>query len=93
MERTLVAKILDDVSGVSKGDEGYELPKEHHAALFIGVDGASTVLADLVRVKLHDDFVEAEAKDRTIHAVSYDAVRIVSVRRPRDKKDNPRTGF
>ncbi len=91
MDRSLLAKILDSAPGVQKADGGYGLADEHRASIYLGRGGQATILGDIVRVALHDDHLEAEAKDRTIHYVGYDTLLGVSIRRPRE--DGPRTGF
>ena len=92
MERTLIAEILDSTESVSKGDAGYEVADEHRASLYLGRSGGTTVLADLVRIRLHDEYVEAEAKDRTVHCVLYEPIFGLAIKRPRSEQGN-RTGF
>lgn len=90
MDRTLLQRILES-AGAKKSDKGYLLPDEHRGSIYLGGGGQATALADLLRIALHDGHVEAEAKDRTLHFVRYEAILAVSVRRPRE--DVPRTGF
>ena len=91
MDRTLIDEILGGTPGIEKGDAGYEAADDHLVAMYLGGRGATTVLADLVRVRLHDTHLEAEAKDRTLHFVTYEPILGFAVRRPRE--DGPRTGF
>ncbi len=90
MDRTLLQRILES-AGAKKSDKGFLLADEHRASIYLGRGGQATMLADLVRIDLHEDHVGAEAKDRTLHFVLYEPILGVSVRRPRE--DVPRTGF
>lgn len=92
MDRTLLQQILDATPGLQKTDEGYVAADEHRASIYLGRTGQATLLADLVRIQLHDAHVEAEAKDRTLHFVVYEPITAISLRRPREG-DGPRTGF
>ncbi len=92
MERSLLEKILDATETAEKGDSGYQVADEHRASLYIGATGATTILGDLVRIQLHDEYIECEAKDRTVHCVQYEPVFGVSLRRPREQQGQ-RTGF
>lgn len=91
MERTLLQQILQSAPGVQKTDGGFLIADEHRASIYLGQGGQATLLADLVRVTLHPEYLEAEAKDRTLHFVRYEPVIGLSLRRPR--ADVPRTGF
>jgi hypothetical protein len=91
MDRELLDTILKGISGLEKSDSGYETAGEHRASIYLAGGGATTVLSDLVRLQLHHTHLEAEAKDRTLHFVTYEPILGVSVRRPRE--DAPRTGF
>jgi hypothetical protein len=91
MDATLLENILQSSPGMKKTDSGYIVADEHRVSIYLGHGGSATVLADLVRIELHKDFVEAEAKDRTLHCLPYEPVLIVSLRRPRE--DVSRTGF
>lgn len=91
MDRTLIDGILAGTSGIEKKDAGYEAADDHLVAVYLGGRGGTSVLADIVRLKLHDTHVEAEAKDRTLHFVTYEPILGLSIRRPRE--DGPRTGF
>lgn len=101
MDRKLLQMILDETAGVNaepaaKGDsssKSYALEEEHRASLYLGGANTTTVLADIVRLSLRPEYIEAEAKDRTLHCVLYEPVFGLSVRRPRTEKDGPRTGF
>lgn len=90
MDRTLLQQILES-TGAKKSDKGYLLADEHRGSIYLGRGGQATMLADLVRIALHEQHVEAEAKDRTLHFVEYEPIMGLSVRRPRE--DVPRTGF
>ncbi len=90
MDRTHLAQILDSAPGVQKADGGYVLADEHRASIYLG-RGQATIIADVVRLALHEAHIEAEAKDRTLYYVSYEPVMGVAIRRPR--QDGPRTGF
>lgn len=92
MERSLIAKILDAAESTKKSSSGYAVADEHRASLYLGGAGGTTVLNDLVRIRLHEDHVEAEAKDRTVHFVLYDPIFGVALRRPREEQGQ-RTGF
>lgn len=91
MDRTLIDGILGGTSGIEKEDTGYAAATDHLVSIYLGGRGPTTVLTDIVRVKLHDAYVEAEAKDRTLHFVTYEPILGFSIRRPRE--DGPRTGF
>lgn len=91
MERTQLQQILESAPGLQKTAEGYVAADEHRASIYLGQGGQATLLADLVRFTLRDDYLEAEAKDRTLHFVRYEPVIGLSLRRPR--QDVPRTGF
>ena len=93
MERTTIQQILEAAPGVESGDEGFSVADEHLASIYLGGKGAATVLSELVRIKLSDDWIEAEQKDRTLHFVAYEPVLAVSLRRPRDPDRKARTGF
>lgn len=90
MDRTLLQRILES-TGAKESDKGYLLADEHRATIYLGRGGPANMLADLVRIALHDEHVEAEAKDRTLHFVEYEPILGLTVRRPRE--DVPRTGF
>lgn len=91
MDRTLLTQILGSTPGVQKTDRGYIVADEHRASIYLGRSGQATILADLVRIALHEGYLEAEAKDRTLHYVLYEPVMGVAIRRPRE--DVGRTGF
>jgi hypothetical protein len=91
MDRTLLEKILQTSPGTKKAEQGYLVADEHRVSIYLGQGGSATVLADIVRVAFHEQFVEAEARDRTLHFLPYEPVLVVSLRRPRE--DVPRTGF
>jgi len=92
MERALLETILDATNGIDRGEGStFEIEEEHRGSLYIGGENATTVLNDLVRITLHDAYVEAEAKNRTLHCVVYGPIFGLAVKRPRD--DGPRTGF
>ena len=90
MNRTTIEAILSGAAGVEKKDEGYAVADEHQASIYIGGKGPTTVLSELVGLKLHEDYIEAIAKDRT-HYVLYDPILGLSLRRPRE--ESGRTGF
>lgn len=92
MDRTLLASILEKSPGLQKSDTGFLVADEHRASIYLGGNGPTTSLTDLVRVQLHETHVEAEAKDRTLHFVVYEPIFGVSVRRPREGEAG-RTGF
>lgn len=92
MERSLIEKILDAAPGIEKGDSGYRTAEDHRASLYLGAGGGTTVLGDLVRIALHDDYVECEANDHTVHCVTYEPIFGLALRRPRDERGQ-RTGF
>jgi hypothetical protein len=91
MDRSLLEKIIQSSPGTKKTDAGYIVADEHRASIYLGQGGSATVLADIVRLALKDAYIEAEARDRTLHYVPYEPVLVVSLRRPRE--DVPRTGF
>lgn len=91
MDRELLDTILKGIPSLEKSDAGYTTAGEHRVSIYLGGDGATTVLSDLVRLQLHHTHLEAEAKDRTIHYCLYGSILSVSIRRPRE--DAPRTGF
>lgn len=91
MNRTLLQQILDAAPGFQKTDEGYIAGDEHRASIYLGKTGQATLLTELVRIRLLETHIEAEAKDRTLHFVLYEPVLGLSIRRPRE--DVPRTGF
>ncbi len=92
MERALMQKILADAEGIERGDDGaFSAEGEHRASLYLGGEGGTTVVSDLVKITLHDEYVAAEAKNRTLHCVLYGPVIGISVKRPR--AEGPRTGF
>ncbi|MFK7989336.1 MAG: hypothetical protein AB8I08_25180 [Sandaracinaceae bacterium] len=92
MDRTTVQEILDGAAGMKPGDDGYTVEDEHLASIYLANRGSATVLSELVRIKLADTWIEAEAKDRTLHYATYEPVTAISIRRPRDP-DKQRTGF
>ena len=93
MQRALLETILDATAGIDRGDGPiFEIQEEHRGSLYIGGENGTTVLSDLVRITLHEAYVEAEAKNRTLHCVVYDPIFGVAVKRPREG-DGPRTGF
>jgi hypothetical protein len=77
--------------GRDPDENTFAAPDETRIAVFLGSSGPTTLVGDLMRVTLHEGFVEAEAKDRTLHFLEYDAVLGISVRRPR--QESARTGF
>ncbi|HJL18884.1 MAG TPA: hypothetical protein RMH99_24690 [Sandaracinaceae bacterium LLY-WYZ-13_1] len=91
MDRALIETILAGTSGLEKSDTGFQAADEHRASIYLGGSASTTVLSDLVRIQLHETHLEAEAKDRTLHFVTYDPILGLQVRRPRE--DGPRTGF
>lgn len=91
MDRTLIDSILGGTSGLEKGDAGYQAAGDHILSIYLGATGPTTVIADLVRVQLHETHIEAEAKDATLHFVTYEPILGLSIRRPREH--GPRTGF
>lgn len=92
MERALIQKILDGAEGIDRGDDGaFTAEGEHRASLYLGGEGGTTVVSDLVRITLHDEYLAAEAKDRTLHCLQYGPVFGIAVKRPR--AEGPRTGF
>lgn len=91
MERALLQKILEQAPGIESGDDGFTCEDEHRASIYLGGRGGTNVLSDLVRVKLHDDFVEAESKTRSVHCVVYEPIVGLTVHRP--PKESGRTGF
>ena len=92
MERALLEKILDATDGIDRGDgSAFEVADEHRASLYLGGGQGTTVVADLVSIVLHDDYVQAEAKDRTLHCIQYDPIFGLSLKVPREKAS--RTGF
>lgn len=91
MDRTLFKTILDATPGLQETDQGYVAADEHRASIYLGTGGSATILTDLVRIRLHDTHVEAEAKDRTLHFLTYEPVLGLSIRRPRESVG--RTGF
>ena len=92
MERKTIQDILDSSPGMEAGDDGYTVADEHLASIYLGSRGAATVVSELVRIQLREGWIEAEAKDRTLHYLVYETVTALSVRRPRDP-DKARTGF
>lgn len=92
MERALIQKILEAADGIDRGDDGaFSAGGEHRASLYLGGEGGTTVVSDLVKIELHDDYLAAEAKDRTLHYLAYGPVFGIAVKRPR--AEGPRTGF
>ncbi|MEZ4335986.1 MAG: hypothetical protein R3B82_05100 [Sandaracinaceae bacterium] len=92
MERALIQKILEAADGMDRGDDGaFSAEGEHRASLYLGGEGGTTVVSDLVKIELHDDYLAAEAKDRTLHCLSYGPVFGIAIKRPR--AEGPRTGF
>ncbi|MCB9591521.1 MAG: hypothetical protein H6719_02205 [Sandaracinaceae bacterium] len=92
MERALIQKILADAHGIERGDDGaFNLEGEHRASLYLGGEGGTTIVNDLVTITLHDDYIAAEAKNRTMHCLLYGPVIGLAVKRPR--AEGPRTGF
>ncbi|MEC7525074.1 MAG: hypothetical protein VYE22_34650 [Myxococcota bacterium] len=93
MDRKLLADILDKSSGLDKKGEDYLAADEHRASVYLGGSSSTTVLTEIVRLTLHETHLEAEAKDRTIHYVTYEPVFGLAVRGPRESGPGGRTGF
>jgi len=92
MERALLEKMLESAEGIDRGDgSAFEVADEHRASLYLGGGQGTTVVADLVTITLHDDYVQAEAKDRTLHCIEYAPVFGLALKRPKEKAS--RTGF
>ncbi|GAB5548450.1 MAG: hypothetical protein RLO52_22095 [Sandaracinaceae bacterium] len=93
MDRKLLADILEKTSGLDKKDGEYLAEGEHRASVYLGATGGTTVLTEIVRLSLQDSYLEAEAKDGTVHYVVYEPVFGLAVRGPRDGGPGSRTGF
>jgi len=92
MERALLEKILDATEGIDRGDgSAFEVADEHRASLYLGGGQGTTVVGDLVSIVLHDDYIQATAKDNTRHCILYEPVFGMSLKVPREKAS--RTGF
>ncbi|MBX3270068.1 MAG: hypothetical protein KF729_07385 [Sandaracinaceae bacterium] len=92
MERALLQSILEGAEGVERdGDGTFSAEGEHRATLYLGGEGGTTLVGDLVKITLHDQYVAAEAKNRTLHCLLYGPIFGVAIKRPR--AEGPRTGF
>lgn len=88
----MIEQILGAAPGIEKHKDAYALADEHLASIYLGAHGPTTALTEIVRVTMRDAWLEAEAKDRTLHFVAYENVFALSLRRPRDP-EKARTGF
>lgn len=91
MERALLKKMFEDKSGLEAADDGFSCEEEHLVSVYLDVRGGTSVLTEIVKVTMHDHYLEAEAKNRTVHCVIYEAIVGMAVSRP--PKESGRTGF
>ena len=62
MESVTLAQILSHAPGVDLKGNTYETAKGHRLSFYIGRSGQAMVLSDILKVQLHDGFVQLERK-------------------------------
>ena len=92
MTRETLESILEKAPGVSRKDGTFGIAAEHRAALYLVAQGHTSLVQDVVSIRIDGDIVQIDTRDHTLHYLPLALIQGFSIRPPRETSSG-RTGF
>lgn len=93
MDRSTLARILEEADGVTGKDSVFETSAGHQLSFYLGQPGQAMVLGEILKVHLHQGYVQLDRKPTEGSVfLDYEAVHGLALRPP-DEVSGRRPGF